>query len=142
MPDLHDETELAAGNAASRVSDHQQRHHSPHSNGTGDRERDRNGSTNSNGDPSPSHKDRKASESDPPKKKRKVNHGRSANQSEPTACSWLTISHSMCLLPSFGMNSFCFSYDLTCFTESRFDCYPRCRVHDGLTRVFVAVHSI
>jgi hypothetical protein len=89
MPDLHDETELAAGKAASRVSDHHQRHPSPHSNSTGDRDRDHNGSANSNGDPSPSHKDRKASESDPPKKKRKVNHGRSANQTR-THCLFLT----------------------------------------------------
>ena len=53
MPDLQDESELA-GNGASRVSEDQQSH--------------------SNEDTSPS-RDHKASESDQPKKKRKVNHG-------------------------------------------------------------------
>jgi hypothetical protein len=58
MPDPHDGPEFAgAGSRDSQVSDHQGSH--------------------SNSEPSPgdAHRGSKASESDPPKKKRKVNHG-------------------------------------------------------------------
>lgn len=57
MPDLHHDSELT-GNGAGRVSEQQ----SPHSN-----------------DDSPAQKDdRRPSDSDTPKKKRKVNHGETA----------------------------------------------------------------
>ena len=59
MPDLHDESELA-GDGASRVSEDQRSH------------------SNEDTSPSSAARDRKTSESDQPKKKRKVNHGETA----------------------------------------------------------------
>jgi hypothetical protein len=62
MPELQDESELA-GNGAGRVSEQQQQQHDAHS--------------------SAEDTPHKSSETDPPKKKRKVNHGTNEYPSWP-----------------------------------------------------------
>ncbi len=66
MPDPHDEPELAGSRTGSTQVSEQRGSHS-----------------NDEASPTPAHRGSKASDTDPPKKKRKVNHGKTSLSNSP-----------------------------------------------------------
>ena len=94
-------------------------------NGTGHVSEQRSSPRNETSSPPTTHRGSKASETDPPKKKRKVNHGKKARSISIRGSRLMSV-HSMCLLSSLGRQPILAASYFTDFRSHRAD-------DDGLT---------